>query len=70
MSRILGLTGKAFLFLIVFTVVEVVTLVYWLVLAGIPLTVTTQHILAVVVLVVGLFIEHYLSLRAGKYNTF
>jgi hypothetical protein len=70
MSRILGLTGKAFLFLILFTVVEVVTLVYWLVLAGVPLTVTTPHILAVVVLIVGLFIEHYLSLRAGKYNTF
>ncbi len=48
---------------ILFTVIEVVTLVLWLVLAGLPLN---GHVLAVLVLFVGLFIEHYISVNVGN----
>jgi len=47
---------------ILFTVVEVITLVLWLVLAGVPFT---GHYVAVIVLVVGIFIEHYISVNVG-----
>jgi hypothetical protein len=47
---------------IIFTVVEVITLVLWLILAGIPFS---GKYLAVIVLAVGLFVEHYVSLNVG-----
>jgi hypothetical protein len=47
---------------IIFTVVEVVTLVAWLILAGVPFN---GGILAVIVLAVGLFIEHVVSVNVG-----
>lgn len=47
---------------IIFTVVEIVTLVVWLILAGIPFG---GKIAAVVVLAVGLFVEHYVSVNVG-----
>jgi hypothetical protein len=63
--RILGLRAKAFGFDIVFTIVEIVTMAVWLQL------VLKGHIIAgTTVLVAGLFIEHTLSLLAGKFNTF
>lgn len=48
---------------VLFTLVEVVTLVVWLVLAGVPLT---GHYGAVVVLAIGLFLEHYISVNVGR----
>jgi len=53
---------------LVFTVIELVTLVAWLVLAGVPLTVTPEHVAAVAVLGVGLFFEHFVSLNVGLGN--
>ena len=66
MARILGLTAKAFVFDIVFTIVEIVTMVFWLLYALQP----TKHILAIVILSVGLLVEHTVSMLAAKYNTF
>lgn len=54
--------SKALRGVIVFTVVEIVTLVAWLILAGVPFT---GRIFAVAVLAVGLFIEHYISVNVG-----
>lgn len=48
---------------IVFTVVEIVTLVAWLILAGLPFR---GGYAAVVVLSVGLFLEHYVSVNVGS----
>jgi hypothetical protein len=63
---ILGIKPRAFLLLVVFTVVEIATLTVWVVLFKLRL----QHQLAAgIVLAVGLFIEHYLSVLAGKANT-
>ena len=47
---------------LIFTLVEVVTLVVWLILAGIPFN---GKVLAVIVLAVGLFVEHYVSVNVG-----
>ena len=46
-----------------FTAIEIVTLVVWLVLAGVPFT---GRIGAVLVLAVGLFLEHYVSVNVGR----
>lgn len=54
----MSLTG-----VIIFTLVEVVTLVGWLILAGVPFN---GGLLAVVVLALGLFIEHYVSVNVGN----
>ena len=64
--RILGLTKRAFLFDIVFTIVEIVTMVLWLKYALAP----GSHSVAIVILSVGLLLEHTISLLAGKFNTF
>lgn len=53
--------------ILIFTVVEVITLVVWLVLAGLPLN---GHISAVVVLFVGIFIEHYISVTVSQKRIF
>lgn len=47
---------------ILFTVIEVVTLVGWLILAGLPFS---GNVLAVLVLTGGLFAEHYVSVNVG-----
>ena len=47
---------------ILFTLVEVVALVAWLILAGVPFR---GGYAAVVVLSVGLFVEHYVSVNVG-----
>lgn len=47
---------------IIFTVVEIVTLVAWLILAGVPFR---GGYVAVVVLAVGLFVEHFVSVNVG-----
>lgn len=54
--------SKALKGVIIFTAVEVVTLVLWLVLAGVPLN---GKLIAIVVLTAGLFIEHYISVNVG-----
>jgi len=46
---------------IIFTVIEVITLVLWLILDQ-----EGYKYLAVIVLVVGLFIEHYVSVNVGN----
>jgi len=53
---------KALRGLIVFTAVELVTLVAWLILAGVPFK---GGYVAVIVLAVGLFLEHYVSVNVG-----
>lgn len=47
---------------LIFTAVELVTLVAWLILAGVPFT---GKLGAVLVLAVGLFIEHAVSVNVG-----
>jgi hypothetical protein len=47
---------------ILFTVVEIVTLIVWLILAGVPFS---SKYAAALVLAVGLFIEHYISVNVG-----
>lgn len=53
---------KALIGTIVFTAIELVTLVVWLILAGIPFD---GKYGAIVVLAIGLFIEHYVSVNNG-----
>ena len=52
------LWSRALRGVIIFTVIEIVTLVVWLILAGVPFS---GKVFAVIVLAVGLFIEHYVS---------
>jgi len=47
---------------IIFTVLEIVGLVVWLILAGVPFN---GGYLAVVVLAIFLFVEHYVSVNVG-----
>jgi hypothetical protein len=54
--------NRALIGIIIFTLIEIVTLVVWLVLAGVPLN---GRVLAVVVLAIGLFVEHYVSVNVG-----
>jgi hypothetical protein len=57
--------NRTLLGVILFTVLEVVTLVVWLILAGLPFNASGSAVLAVVVLTVGLFVEHYVSINVG-----
>lgn len=50
---------------VIFTVVEVVTLVLWLIFAGVPFH---GGYAAVVVLLVGLYVEHFVSVNVGLGN--
>lgn len=54
---------KALTGVIIFTVVEIVTLVAWLILAGVPFR---GGYVAVIVLAIGLFVEHYVSVNVGN----
>ena len=47
---------------IIFTAIEIVTLVAWLILAGVPFN---GGFVAVAVLAVGLFLEHAVSVNVG-----
>jgi hypothetical protein len=53
---------KALRGILLFTGVEIVTLVAWLILAGVPFN---GGYAAVAVLAVGLFAEHYASVNVG-----
>ena len=53
---------KALRGVIIFTVIEIITLVAWLILAGVPFN---GGYLAVVVLAAGLFLEHFVSVNVG-----
>lgn len=53
---------KALRGILIFTAIELVTLVVWLILAGIPFN---GKYLAVAVLAVGLFVEHYAAVNIG-----
>ena len=53
---------KALLGVALFTGVEIVTLVAWLIAAGVPFS---GKNLAVVILAAGLFLEHYISVNVG-----
>lgn len=48
---------------LLFTGVEVATLIAWLILAGIPFH---GGYLAAIVLAIGLFVEHYVSVNVGN----
>lgn len=54
--------SRALIGVIVFTLIELVGLVAWLILAGVPFN---GGYLAVVVLAVFLFGEHYVSVQVG-----
>lgn len=58
--------SKALKGVLLFTGIEIGTLVGWLILAGLPFMDTPMHRAAVVVLSVGLFIEHYVSVNVGS----
>ena len=54
--------SKALRGVIIFTAVEIVTLVAWLIAAGVPFR---GGYIAVGILSVGLFLEHYVSVNVG-----
>jgi hypothetical protein len=56
---------KALRGILLFTGVEIVTLVAWLILAGVPFNGDYKSVAAVAVLSVGLFAEHYASVNVG-----
>lgn len=58
---ILGLKGKTFGLTVLFTVIEIITLVVWL-----RLAIGGETLASLAVLSVGLFLEHYVSVFAGK----
>ena len=72
MLKILGveISQRAIILSLVHTAIETVTMVLWLALAmeanGIGMQLSTPGIIAVVVLFVGLFIEHIVALAPGK----
>lgn len=53
---------RALVGVLIFTGIEIATLVAWLILAGVPFK---GGYLAVGVLAVGLFVEHYVSINVG-----
>jgi hypothetical protein len=55
--------SKALRGVVIFTAVEVITLVLWLILAGVPFG---GQFLAVLVLAAGLGVEHYVSVNVGN----
>ncbi len=59
----LGLTRRQLILIVVFTVVELVTLTIWLVLLKVPLH---NHLAAGLTLGIGLLIEHTIATIAGK----
>ena len=53
---------RALVGVILFTLVEIITLVAWLILAGVPFK---GGYLAVGVLAIGLFVEHFAAINIG-----
>jgi hypothetical protein len=49
--------------IIIFTAIEVVGLVLWLILAGVPFN---GKVLAIIALTAFLFLEHYVSVNVGN----
>ena len=72
MLKILGveISQRAIILSLVHTAIETVTMVLWLALAmeanGIAMKLSTPGIIAVVVLFVGLALEHIVALSPGK----
>ena len=54
--------NRALIGVIIFTAIELVTLVVWLILAGVAFN---GKVIAAVVLAIGLFLEHYVSVNVG-----
>lgn len=61
--------SKALKGVLLFTAIEVVGLVVWLALAGLPFNGSVKEVLAVVALTVFLFGEHYVSVNVGNGRT-
>jgi hypothetical protein len=71
MLKLLGVTLslRAIIFILVFTVVEIIGLVLWLIFAATPAALAVspgRAIFAIIVLAVFLLVEHTLSTIAGK----
>ena len=68
MAKIIdGLDGRALLIILVFTIIETVTLSAWLLLLGIPITTGIMAgVGAAVVLFFGLLLEHILAGISNK----
>jgi len=62
------LSGKQIGLIILFTIIELVTLTVWLMLLGISISVPTNTaIIAATVLFIGLLIEHAIAIIAGDF---
>jgi hypothetical protein len=62
------LSGKQIGLIILFTIIELVTLTVWLMLLGVSITVPTNTtIIAATVLFIGLLIEHAIAIIAGDF---
>jgi len=59
----LPLSGKALGGVVVFTLIETVILTVWLEVAGVHIT---RYVGAVAILLVGLFVEHYIATQIGQ----
>jgi hypothetical protein len=62
------LSGKQIGLIILFTIIELVTLTVWLMLLGVSITVPSNTaIIAATVLFIGLLIEHAIAIIAGDF---
>jgi len=62
------LSGKQIGLIVLFTIIELVTLTVWLILLGVPISITSNTaIIAATVLFVGLLIEHAIAIIAGDF---
>ena len=62
------LSGKQIVLILVFTIIETVTITAWLILLGIPINMTLGVAgVAAAVLFIGLLIEHAIAIVAGDF---
>ena len=62
------LSGKQIGLIVLFTIIELVTLTVWLILLGVPISITSNTaIIAATVLFIGLLIEHAIAIIAGDF---
>ncbi len=61
---------KPLIGIILFTGIEVVGLVAWLILAGLPFAVSAQHVAAVMVLAAVIGVEHLVAYNVGAGRPF
>jgi len=62
------LSGKQIVLIMVFTIIETVTLTAWLILLGIPVNMTLGVAgVAATVLFIGLLVEHAIAIIAGDF---